>query len=127
MPAAQGAAGAGWPALFLPAEQAFAYFISCPPRNRGCPWQIAPDYYMYQDKFAFTLLHNGNPVSSTPTLPQAVPHNDEYFGDVQVLTKSPHALADRHRWPVDFCWSFRAAQETGFCYTLQRREEVLPL
>ncbi|MCB1648684.1 MAG: protein-disulfide reductase DsbD N-terminal domain-containing protein [Pseudomonadales bacterium] len=129
---AQGLPGALGGPRFLPAEQAFAYFISLPaPGTVAVTWQIAPDYYMYQDKFAFSLLHNGNPVSSTPTLPQAVPHNDEYFGDVQVYFHEVTARLPLPTTDTSGQWTllleFQGCAEAGFCYTLQRREEVLPL
>lgn len=129
---AQGLPGALGGPRFLPAEQAFPYFISLPaPGTVAITWQIAPDYYMYQDKFAFTLLHDGKPVSITPVLPEAIAHTDEYFGDVQVYFQEVTARltlpenATGGEWILTM--EFQGCAEAGFCYTLQQREEVLPL
>lgn len=129
---AQGLPGVLGGPRFLPAEQAFSYFISLPaPGTVAVTWQIAPDYYMYQDKFAFSLLHDGKAVSITPDLPEAVAHTDEYFGDVQVYFGEVTARLNLPDSVAGGEWTlmmeFQGCAEAGFCYTLQQREEVLPL
>lgn len=133
---AQGLPGARSPLLsapkFLPAEQAFAYFVSLPAANVvAISWQIAPGYYLYKDKFALNVLVDGKPAKLHAAFPEAVPHHDEFFGDVQVyfnevtvqLTLTDADLSG----DLSLLLEFQGCAEAGFCYTLQRREEPLLL
>ena len=49
-------------------------------------WKIAPDYYLYRDKFRFELVGDGVELD-TPILPPAIRKNDEFFGEVDIYKK----------------------------------------
>lgn len=49
-------------------------------------WKIAPDYYLYQNKFKFEI--EGEDVDlAKAELPQAIRKNDEFFGEVDIYKK----------------------------------------
>jgi thiol:disulfide interchange protein DsbD len=45
-------------------------------------YQIAPGYYLYRDKFRFTLAPEGAK-ADTPQLPAGKKHRDDFFGEVE--------------------------------------------
>lgn len=70
---------------FLPVEEAYRVQVDLvDPKNLKVLWQIAPEYYLYQHQFAFSLT----PESSAPGIAArysiAIDKTDEYFGDVKV-------------------------------------------
>ena len=49
-------------------------------------WKIAPDYYLYQNKFKFEI--EGEDVDlAKAELPPAIRKNDEFFGEVDIYKK----------------------------------------
>ena len=49
-------------------------------------WKIAPDYYLYQNKFKFEI--EGSDVDlAKPDMPAAIRKNDEFFGEVDIYKK----------------------------------------
>ena len=49
-------------------------------------WDIAPDYYLYRNKFRFELEADGIELG-TPVMPEAIRKNDEFFGEVDIYKK----------------------------------------
>ena len=49
---------------FLPVDQAFQLDVQRSDAGVSMQWQIAENYYLYQDKLAFSL--NGKPVENAP-------------------------------------------------------------
>ena len=47
-------------------------------------WQIADGYYLYRDKFRFTLADGSDVALGSPELPAGKIKNDEYFGRMEV-------------------------------------------
>ncbi len=68
----------------LPQEQAFAFSASLLPDNRlEALWKIAPGYYMYRDKFSFSL-EGETSLAAPAKLPAGKQKYDELFGEVEV-------------------------------------------
>jgi len=117
---------------FLPVDEAFQFYTSLDSAERlSVHWQIAPGYYLYQDKFRFTVLitDTGQIVELQTTLSEGVSHNDEFFGDVVVyygdaLTSLalPATIADK----FTLAFEYQGCSDDGLCYPLQTREiEIL--
>ena len=117
---------------FLPVDQAFGYYTSLPaPGVLAVHWDIAPGYYLYQDKFSFSVLENGAAREFSVSLPEANSHSDEFFGDVQVYFEP---IAARLQFQglapsgeITLLIEYQGCAEAGFCYTMQRREIPLVL
>ncbi len=117
---------------FLPVDQAFKVYTSLPaPGVLAVHWQVAPDYYLYLDKFDFSVLENGEPREFSLSLPQSSAHSDEFFGDVQVFFEDMAATltfaGDAPEGEIVLLIEYQGCAEAGFCYTLQRREIPLLL
>ena len=70
---------------FLPVDDAFGFYASLPAAGVvAVNWEVAPGYYLYKNKFAFSVLENGVDREFSMSLPEASDHSDEFFGDVQV-------------------------------------------
>jgi len=50
-------------------------------------WKIAPDYYLYQNKFSFELKGSSSRLDK-PLMPPAVRKKDVFFGTVEIYKKS---------------------------------------
>ena len=69
---------------FLPVDQAFQLDVQRSDAGVSMQWQIAENYYLYQDKLAFSL--NGKPVENAPQfLSSAEQYEDPYFGLVTIF------------------------------------------
>ena len=60
-------------------------------RSIEVSYQIAPGYYMYRDKFRFTLAPAGVKPGE-PQLPAGKKHRDEFFGEVETYRGSLNIL-----------------------------------
>ncbi|WP_442108853.1 protein-disulfide reductase DsbD [Pseudomonas sp. NUPR-001] len=66
---------------FLPVDKAFVFSSErLPSGEMRLHWKITDGYYLYQKRLKF----DGLPAEQHPTLPEALPYHDEYFGDTQV-------------------------------------------
>src|SRR5690606_9638258 len=97
---------------FLPVEQAFS--LSVLPQANGetlLQWDIAPGYYLYQQRLTF----DGLPPDARPTLPEGLPHSDEYFGDSSIYRERlVLTLPAGHDGPVSLGW--QGCADAGLCY-----------
>ena len=48
-------------------------------------WFIEDGYYLYRDKFSFTLEHTGGLQIATSTVSEGIETHDEFFGNVEIL------------------------------------------
>ena len=79
---------------FLPVDQAFSLRVERPASGGVVlRWDIAPGYYLYQERLRFGGLAAGN----EPQLPPGEPYHDEYFGDSQVYRNSLEVTLAMHR------------------------------
>lgn len=106
---------------FLEVDQAFSFYISLDgPDTISVHWTIAPGYYLYADKFIFTIS-DPEPVRTAliPMLPAGVKHEDEFFGEVSVYyTQTRATLNLPDEMPDQFTLSigFQGCAEAGLCY-----------
>lgn len=118
---------------FLPVDEAFSFYTSLPEQGVVVVhWTIAPDYYLYREKFGFSL--SVTPESShipEAELPAGVAHHDEFFGDVEVYygqvaarLQVPESMQTS---PLLLVIEYQGCSELGLCYPPQRREIELEL
>ncbi|WP_443627229.1 protein-disulfide reductase DsbD [Candidatus Njordibacter sp. Uisw_002] len=110
----------------MPADQAFAVTIEQSNDKIDIVWSIADNYYLYQDKLAFTTS-NGQPLSNL-ALPQAVIKQDPTFGTTKVYYNQlhitgtlPSALTKATYLTIHYqgCWN------GGVCYPPQTKTMAL--
>jgi thiol:disulfide interchange protein DsbD len=110
---------------FLPVDEAFAWHVALDTNDSiSVHWTIAPGYYLYREQFDFMLL-NGNGDALEVSLPDGVPHNDAYFGDVEVYYQQlrveiqlPDHLGRQFKLQI----RYQGCAEAGLCYLSQCRE-----
>lgn len=103
---------------FLPVDQAFQLHVE--PLDGGgalLRWDIAPGYYLYQQRLQFDGLAD----AQLPELPPGQPYSDEFFGESQVyrdrleITLPPTSVG-----PFTLGW--QGCADAGLCYPPQHRE-----
>jgi len=118
---AGGLFGASAQTDFLPVDEAFALTVS--PEESGATrlhWQIAPGYYLYQQRLKF----DGLPAERQPPLPAGEPHSDEFFGDQEVYRGSLELIVPPGgEASVRLGW--QGCADAGLCYPPQTREVSL--
>ena len=115
----------------LPPDQAFRFSARVVDgKTIEARWQIADGYYMYRDKFKFTL--EGGKLGAV-TLPRGLIKADETFGEVETLRKEVKVLLPVSTDPAGSaakltlktvsqgCW------DGGICYPPLRQQAVLDL
>jgi thiol:disulfide interchange protein DsbD len=116
----------------LPVDQAFtmnARFDK--PNELTVAWQIAPNHYLYRDKFTFEV--DGAVELGRATLPKGKAHRDENFGDVEVFydyveAKVPFSRASPDAIDVVVKAGFQGCRDESICYPpgVQTMAMVLP-
>jgi len=115
----------------LPPEQAFimnARFDSANELTVG--WQIEPGYYLYRDKFEFSV--DGEIGLGAAELPAGVPHTDQNFGDVEVFydyveARIPFSRASAAAMPVTIHAGFQGCKDDSICYPPMEQSMALTL
>lgn len=105
-------------AEFLPVEKAFALTVEKQANGDTLlHWEIAPGYYLYQQRLGFDGLTAGQ----QPQLPPGEPYSDEFFGDSEVyrdqLELRVAAAEQQH-----FTLSWQGCADAGLCYPPQQRD-----
>jgi thiol:disulfide interchange protein DsbD len=117
---------------FLDVDEAFSFYTSLDARDRiSVHWSIAPEYYLYQDKFSFRIISPQTLAGElTAELPDGVNHNDEFFGDVVVYygdLRTSVALPSAIDQPFVLEIGFQGCADAGLCYPPERRQvEIFP-
>ncbi|MDP1930201.1 MAG: protein-disulfide reductase DsbD N-terminal domain-containing protein [Gammaproteobacteria bacterium] len=135
---AQGLPGSGGGLLaqqsqFLPVDEAFIFYTSLPEQGIVVVhWTVAPDYYLYREKFAFALGTDTDSMEALEAeLPAGVAHHDEFFGDVEVYYGQVAARLQipqgMQTSPILLMIEYQGCSELGLCYPPQRREIELSL
>jgi thiol:disulfide interchange protein DsbD len=101
----------------LPADLAFAVTTQKNNDQIDVIWSIADDYYLYQDKLAFTTSNN-QPLEQV-LLPLAVVKQDPLFGTTKVYYRQLHVtgvLPDSQTTPTHLTISYQGCWSGGVCY-----------
>ncbi|MEM0953658.1 MAG: protein-disulfide reductase DsbD [Pseudomonadota bacterium] len=109
---------------FLPVEEAYRLALEVSDqRSVRLLWQIADGYYLYEKRFAFTFADSTGEVALTPSFPDGVMHEDEYFGisevhysaaDIQLALARP---AQRGTLTI----TSQGCADAGLCYPPQKQ------
>lgn len=103
---------------FLPPDQAFVFDHDVGADGRlALHWRIAPDYYLYRDKFKLEALTPGSAVA-LPSLPPGETKDDPEFGPVQIYREDVAFVApvDYAAGPTEIRVSWQGCAEDGICY-----------
>ncbi|WP_298188607.1 protein-disulfide reductase DsbD [uncultured Pseudomonas sp.] len=103
---------------FLPVEQAFT--LNVEPQSNGetlLRWDIAPGYYLYQQRMQFS----GLPADAAPELPAGLPYSDEFFGDSQIYREHLElTLPAGIDGSIQLGW--QGCADAGLCYPPQTQQ-----
>lgn len=104
-------------AEFLPVDQAFSLHVERADTGAAVlRWDIAPGYYLYQERLRFV----GLPAGSEPVLPSGQPYHDDYFGDSQIYRGSLEVvIPDANAGTLELGW--QGCADAGLCYPPQTR------
>lgn len=106
----------------LPPDEAFAFSAEVKDaQTLGVSWRIADGYYLYRDKFRFTLPDAGDVRLGEIRLPKGEAHHDEEFGDVEVYRGElafdlPLLRDSAQPGPLRLSVRFQGCAERGVCY-----------
>jgi thiol:disulfide interchange protein DsbD len=94
-------------------------------------FDIAPGYYMYRDKFQFTLAPAAAKLGA-PQLPPGRKHRDEFFGEVETYRGSlsiglPFELADAGVPAMHLTVVSQGCADIGVCYVPHEQKAELKL
>jgi len=129
--AMSGLARAAEPELLEP-DQAFRFAARLKDtRAIEVRYQIAPGYYMYRDKFQFTLAPVGAKPGA-PQLPAGKKHRDEFFGEVETYRGNlsillPFELADAGVPAIQLTAVSQGCADIGVCYVPHEQKAELRL
>ena len=107
---------------FLPVDQAFQLDVQRSDAGVSMQWQIAENYYLYQDKLAFSV--NGKPVENAPQfLSSAEQYEDPYFGLVTIFKHDLNlTLPLKDPQPQDLLEVTYQGCAKGFCYPPETKQ-----
>lgn len=107
---------------FLPVDQAFQLDVQRSDAGVSMQWQIAENYYLYQDKLAFSL--NGKPVDNAPQfLSSTEQYEDPYFGLVTIFKHDLNlTLPLKDPQPQDLLEVTYQGCAKGFCYPPETKQ-----
>ena len=110
----------------LPPEQAYRFSARViDARTIEARWQITDQYYMYRDKFKFTL--EGGTLG-TPKLPPGKMQKDDIFGNVEVYRKEVKILLPvEAAGPVTLKAISQGCWDGGICYPPITQEAQLSM
>lgn len=127
-PGLLGATGADQP---LPPEQAFDMNARFDSANEvTIAWQIEPGYYLYRDKFEFSI--DGEIELGRAELPAGRDHTDQNFGEVEIYEEFveitiPFARASGDEIPLIINAGFQGCKNDSICYPPMTRAMALNL
>ena len=107
---------------FLPVDQAFQLDVQRSDAGVSMQWQIAENYYLYQDKLAFSL--NGKPIENAPQfLSSAEQYEDPYFGLVTIFKHDLNLMLPlKDPQPQDLLEVTYQGCAKGFCYPPETKQ-----
>ena len=117
----------------LPADQAFRFSAEVENGNTvRVDWQIADGYYLYREKFRFSLLDAPGIRLGRIDIPHGKPKEDEAFGTVEVFYHQigfDLSLIRANTQPARIALEahFQGCAERGVCYPPMKKRVVLDL
>ena len=118
----------------LEPDQAFAFSTEVRDANTVVTrWQIAEGYYLYGNKFSFTVTKPGGITVGEVRLPPGKKKNDEFFGEMEVYYHDVEAVVPLNRTqsgPISITLQtgFQGCSETlGVCYPPMNKTVELEL
>lgn len=105
---------------FLPVEEAYRLAIDViDSRHLRLFWQIEPRYYLYKDRFKWTITtQSKKKLSSSAVFAEAIEHEDEYFGKMEVYYRSADislTIAESTE-PLIINITSQGCADAGLCY-----------
>jgi len=104
---------------FLPVEQAYQLDVEILDEHSvRLHWQIAPNYYLYQHRFAFDMQDDKGSIDLEHDIPAGLSRNDEYFGEVEVYYHSADITLtlQRNTQRATLSATSQGCAEAGLCY-----------
>ena len=107
---------------FLPADEAFRFSAEAGADRLSLFWEIADGYYLYHDKFSFSIIKGGAGIrQDRVALPAGTVKHDENFGSVQINTGDLSVDLPLHRdtkavTPVVLKVRYQGCKEDSVCY-----------
>ncbi|MCP4468494.1 MAG: protein-disulfide reductase DsbD [Halieaceae bacterium] len=104
---------------FLPVAEAYGLEVEIvSARQLRLFWRIAPDYYLYQHRFDFTLQDEQGDIAIEALLPAAITHTDDFFGEVQVYYHGADITLDlsRDAGRALMTATSQGCADAGLCY-----------
>jgi thioredoxin:protein disulfide reductase len=106
----------------LPAKQAYKFRATVADGELVVRYSIAPGYYLYRDRLAFTTTTPGVTIGA-PSLPAGENHEDDYFGR-QVIYRGPITVAAKLDFDgvpraFDLQLKLQGCADAGLCYPPQ--------
>jgi thiol:disulfide interchange protein len=111
----------------LPVEEAYQLAIDIEDnRHVRVYWQIEEAYYLYQHRFKFQLEDASGPIDLTVNFPEAITHNDEYFGEVNIYYHNADISLELQRdidfsAPASLTVTSQGCADAGLCYPPQKQ------
>ncbi len=105
--------------IFLPVEQAYQLEVEVlDERSVRLYWQIAPHYYLYRHRFAFTLEDTQGLIKLASVMPEGHRHTDDYFGEVEVYYDSADITLNLQRDTrrATLSATSQGCADAGLCY-----------
>lgn len=118
---------------FLPVDKAFAFSAEVENGNiLSANWEIAEGYYLYRDKFKFSLKNSDGIEIGQITMPPGVEKEDENFGKMIVYKHEANIALPLNRTDIKakdiiLVATYQGCAEKGLCYPPQTRDMPLSL
>ncbi|WP_250658016.1 protein-disulfide reductase DsbD [Alkalimarinus coralli] len=111
-------------AEFLPVDNAFHFSSSVEGESLVLSWQIEEGYYLYKERFKFSLPDTNGSLGSPVFSRQGSEKDDPNFGKVTVFHEDidiriPVSLAGLSETPVEV--SYQGCADAGLCYPPQTK------
>ena len=110
---------------FLPPEQAFKPQAWVEGSQVFVRWDIAPGYYLYQDKLQIKLAEDSGLNLVRVDLPKALSHEDDYFGTTQVYYTQVEAAGllsgISQAKALNLTAHYQGCADAGLCYPPQKQ------
>lgn len=111
---------------YLPADQAFVLNAQYSENQVQLHWQIAEDYYLYQERLEFSLNHGKNTLNKPKITQPPKSYDDPYFGKVNIFKEQLDiqlTRMDDKDWEADDILEVTYQGCThGFCYPPETKQ-----